>query len=118
MKILVIDDENEICEMVTKALIRNGYDVKSANNLHTASKLITSDKWDLIITDAMIPYVGGFELIDDIKATTTTPVIMITGMSEDILKATVNKADLIIHKPFNGSDLLNAVKELTGERAV
>ena len=118
MKILVIDDENEICEMVTKALMRNGYDVSTANTLHTASKLITSDKWDLIITDAMIPYVGGFELVDDIKATTSTPVIMITGMSEDVLKATVNKADLVIHKPFSGYDLVNAVKELTDTRTV
>jgi len=118
MKILVVDDEKEICEMVTKTLVRNGYDVITATNLQAATKLINNSNWDLIITDAMIPYVGGIELVDDIKATSSTPVIMMTGMSEDILKTTINKADLIIHKPFSSLDLLSAVKALTGERAL
>ena len=115
MKILVIDDEKEICEMVTKTLNRRGYEVTTANSLHVAAKLINAATWDLIITDAMIPYVGGIELVDDIKSTSSTPVIMMTGMSEDILNSTVNKADVIIHKPFSGYQLLNAVKDLTHE---
>ena len=118
MKILVIDDEKEICEMITKALTRNGYEVTTANSIHTAGKLITSAQWDLIITDVMIPYVGGFELVDDIKANSSTPVIVMSGMSEDVLAATVNKADLLIHKPFSGNELVQAVKDLIGEKAI
>lgn len=118
MKILVIDDEKEICEMVTKALNRNGYDVVTAYSIHSAAKLIRSNTWDLIITDVMLPYVGGFELVDDIKSNSSTPVIMMTGMSEEVLKTTVNKADVIIHKPFSGSELVKAVKGLTGEKAL
>ena len=113
MKVLVIDDENDILEMVSKALTRNGYEVTTVSNLADASKQILYNKWDLIISDVMIPYEGGFELVDSIKATSDTPVIMITGMSEDVLNATINKADVIIHKPFSSHDLVNKVKELT-----
>ncbi len=117
MRILVIDDEQEICEMVTKALTRNGYEVITAYNIQDAYRLIRDEAWDLVITDVMIPYVGGFELAEAIKtSSSSTPVIMMTGMSEEVLKATVNKADLVISKPFDSADLVKAVKELTEEK--
>ncbi len=115
MKVLVIDDENDILEMVSKALTRNGYEVTAVSNIADASKQIRYNKWDLIISDVMIPYEGGFELVDSIKATSNTPVIMITGMSEDVLNATINKADFIMHKPFSSNDLVKKVKELTSQ---
>jgi len=114
MKVLVIDDEKDILEMVSKALVRNGFEVTVAANIPDAAKQIRYHSWDLIISDVMIPYEGGFELVDSIKATSKTPVIMITGMSEDVLNATRNKADLIIHKPFSSAELVKKVKELTG----
>ena len=118
MRVLVIDDEKEILMMVSKALGRNGYEVITASNIPEAAKLIRNNIWDLIITDVMIPYVGGFELVDDIKAISTTPVIMMTGMSEDVLNTTVTKADKVLHKPFNSNDLIKAAKELTGISAL
>ena len=113
MKVLVIDDETDILKMVSKALERNGYEATAVSNIPDAAKQIRYNKWDLIITDVMIPYEGGFELVEGIKAVSNTPVIMITGMSEDVLKATINKADVIIHKPFTGAELIKKVKELT-----
>ena len=95
MKILVIDDEKDILEMVSKALERSGYEVTTVWNIPDAAKQIRYNKWDLIVSDVMIPYEGGFELVDSVKATSDTPVILITGMSEDVLNATVNKADVI-----------------------
>ncbi|CAN5661599.1 hypothetical protein BH11BAC1_BH11BAC1_16000 [soil metagenome] len=115
MKVLVIDDEKDILEMVSKALKRNGYEVTVASTIAEAAKQIRYNKWDLIISDVMIPYEGGFELVDSIKATSNTPVIMITGMSEDVLKATINKADVIMHKPFSSADLIKRVNELTAQ---
>ncbi len=113
MKILVIDDEKDILDMVSKAMKRNGYEVTAVSNIPDAAKQIRYNKWDLIVSDVMIPYEGGFELVDSIKATSDTPVILITGMSEDVLNATINKADVILHKPFTAVDLLKHVKALT-----
>ena len=118
MKVLVIDDETDILNMVSKALERNGYEATAVSNIPDAAKQIRWHKWDLIITDVMIPYEGGFELVEGIKAISDTPVIMITGMSEDVLKATINKADAILHKPFTGADLIRKVKELTKSNKV
>ena len=117
MKVLVIDDEIPILEMISKILTRNGYEVVAVSNLTDASKELQKNGWDLIITDVMIPYKGGFELVDDIKSRSQIPVIIITGMSDDVLKATVHKADMLFQKPFNGIDLLEGVKKLTQERA-
>ena len=113
MKILVIDDEKEILLLVSKVLERNDYEVTTAESILAASKLIHNNTWDLIISDVMLPYLGGFELVEDIKATYSTPVILITGMSEDVFKATINKADKILYKPFSSDELINAVKQLT-----
>ena len=96
MKVLVIDDELQILEMISKILTRNGYDVTAVSNLTDASRELQKKGWDIIITDVMIPYKGGFE---------------------DVLKATVHKADMLFQKPFNGVDLLEGVKKLTQERA-
>jgi DNA-binding response OmpR family regulator len=115
MKVLVIDDEKEILLMVEKALGRNGYEVVTVSNIPEAAKLIRNNKWDLIITDVMIPYAGGFELVEDVKSMSDTPVIMMTGMSEDVLSATINKADKILHKPFSSEELIHAAREFTGE---
>ena len=112
MKILVIDDEKDILEMVSKALKRNGYEVTTAWNIADAAKQIRYNKWDLIVSDVMIPYEGGFELVDSVKAISDTPVILITGMSEDVLNATVNKADVILHKPFTAKVLVDEVNRL------
>jgi DNA-binding response OmpR family regulator len=117
MKILLIDDEKDILEMVSKALKRNGYEVTAVASIPEAAKQIRYHQWDLIISDVMIPYEGGFELVESIKASSNTPVIMITGMSEDILNATINKADAILHKPFSSADLIKKVKELTANSA-
>jgi DNA-binding response OmpR family regulator len=112
MKILVIDDEKDILEMVSKALKRDGYEVTTVWNIPDAAKQIRYNKWDLIVSDVMIPYEGGFELVDSVKATSDTPVILITGMSEDVLNATVNKADVILHKPFTAKRLVEEVNKL------
>jgi DNA-binding response OmpR family regulator len=116
MKILVVDDEKEIRVMVSKLLKRNGYEVVDVGSIDEAAKLIRNNAWDVIISDVMIPYSGGFELVDAVKSESATPVIIMTGMSEEVLRSTVTKADIILHKPFKSTELLNAVRTLTGAK--
>ncbi len=111
--ILVIDDEKEICDHITTILEKKGAKITSASNLMEAKKLVNSQKWDAVISDVMLPHLGGFELTDMIKeGGSKTPVILITGMEKDILDSTFNTADLIITKPFTGNDIIEAVNKV------
>jgi|GEM_PF-1016256 len=114
MNVLVIDDEKEIREIVSKTLTKAGYDVTSTDNVVDAEKLIRSKTWDLVVSDIMIPHNGGFELVDCVKDSSNTPVIVMTGMDQDVLQATLNRADHILPKPFTSKQLLDIVhKELS-----
>src|SRR4051812_48093109 len=95
-RILVIDDEEFIVQLIMKIVSDNGYDCLTASSLNDAIKIIHSEKLDMVITDIMIPHFGGFDIIDEIKGNEKTkniPVVVITGMNKDIFMHTVSKAD-------------------------
>lgn len=114
MKVLVIDDEKDIRDNISLILSKKGYNPTTTDNVEDAEKLIRGEKWNLIISDIMIPHLGGFELIELIKEISPkTPVIVITGMDNDILKSTLTEADIILRKPFTSKQLLDSVSEAT-----
>ena len=112
MRILVIDDQTEICDIISLILVRNGYEVAKAGSIADASNLIRNNKWDLVITDVMIPHTGGFELVEAIKSMYDIPVIIMSGMNRDVLYTTNTKADSFLAKPFNHNDLLGNIERL------
>lgn len=115
--ILVIDDEKVICDSVSKILTEAGYEATTATSLLEAVEKLKSKKFDLIISDVMIPHIGGLELVDKIKTDpqySGIPVILMTGMDRDILSATVISADVVITKPFESKELLAHVKNQLG----
>jgi DNA-binding response OmpR family regulator len=113
--ILVIDDETELVEAMSTILLMEGYLVETAFTLAEGKSKITQGKFNLVISDIMMPHWGGFDLIDAIKEnpeTSSTPVLVVTGMDEDILNATNTFADACLVKPFTGKQLLDKVNEL------
>ena len=79
-----------------------------------AENLIRKKKWDAIISDIMIPHLGGFELVDLIKnITPETPVVIVTGMDKEVLGATITKAEVVLTKPFSAKQLIDAVIKIT-----
>jgi len=114
MKILVIDDEKFILESIAKTLRTEGYSVFLAENKKTALEIIRKEDLDLIITDIMLPFTGGFDIVERIKedpGKKNIPVIVITGMDEDVLVSTRTEADACITKPFTAKQLLYTVKK-------
>src|SRR5688572_26125161 len=112
MKILVIDDENDILNAVENILTKAGYEIQKTDNLKDAKALIEQGGYDLLISDIMLPYWGGFDLVDLVKEDpekNKIPVIVITGMDRDILESTHTYADVVLTKPFSGKQLLDAV---------
>ena len=113
-RILVIDDEAFIRDHVQNTLTKAGYQVETAPNIRTAVDKVAQNDYNLILCDVMIPALGGFELIDQIKsdpAKKHIPVIMVTGVDREILQSTHHEADAVITKPFTTSQLLAKVRE-------
>lgn len=118
MNVLVIEDEKFILESMAKALRAEGYNVVTAEDQHAALEHIRSIKLDLIITDVMLPYAGGFDIVDYIRQDPDNkhlPIILVTGMDKDVLKTTRTSANVCLTKPFKSTQLTALVNLFIGE---
>lgn len=114
-KILVVDDEEHIVELISYNLIGNGYTVITANNGIEAIKIAREEKPNLILLDLMIPGKDGYDVCKEIRSDSeikNTPIIMLTAKSEELDKILGLElgADDYMTKPFSVRELLARVK--------
>ncbi|WP_370772875.1 winged helix-turn-helix domain-containing protein [Clostridium sp.] len=114
-KILVVDDEEHIAELINYNLTNNGYKVIIANNGINAVKVAIEEKPSLILLDLMIPGKDGYDVCKEIRSNSeirNTPIIMLTAKSEEFDKILGLElgADDYITKPFSVRELLARVK--------
>lgn len=114
-KILVVDDEDNILELIKFNLESNGYKVITASNGDEALKLARLEFPNLILLDLMLPGLDGYELCNEIRRDMNLchiPIIMITAKSEEIDKILGLElgADDYITKPFSVREMLARVK--------
>lgn len=107
-RILIIEDDNEINHILTKLLSRNGYCTSSAFNGITASAIMRSESFDMILMDLMLPEKNGEELIRELRSYSDTPVIVISAKSiiETRIEMLRLGADDFIIKPFDIGEVL------------
>ena len=115
-KVLVVDDERDIVDLLTYNLKKEGYDVVSANNGNEALKKAAS-KPDLIVLDVMMPVLDGFETCRRLKAdpaTSSIPIIFLTARSGEVDEVIGLElgADDYIQKPISPRKLVARVKAL------
>ncbi|MCZ7555366.1 MAG: response regulator transcription factor [Bacteroidia bacterium] len=120
--ILVVEDEEEILELITYNLSREGYDVRAVSAGEEALKLIQNKAPDLMLLDLMLPGVDGLEVCKAVKgnpATKDISIIMLTARSEeaDIVTGLELGADDYITKPFSRRVLLARVKAVLRRRS-
>ena len=113
-KILVIDDEPALHRLVQIILEVEGFEIVGMGNQEEAAEAVASGKPDLIILDIMMPEVDGFEILRMLKGDEETrdiPVIVLTvrNMEEDVRKAKSLGAEIYMTKPFQPSELVDAV---------
>ncbi len=115
-KILVVDDDPDIVEVVKMRLSANDYDVITASSGGEGLKKVASEKPNLVLLDIMMPGLDGFAVLEKLRQdanTATLPVIMFTakGKSSALIKATNLRATDYIIKPFEAADLLAMIKK-------
>jgi PAS domain S-box-containing protein len=119
LRILVIDDEEEICSILERFFSRNGHKVKSFMNCAEAIKILKSEEFDLVLCDLVMPDLTGHDVIEVMDKLERRPKIgLITGWDEKIeTKDTEElKVDFIIKKPFEFSTLTRFVNDILDAR--
>lgn len=82
MRLLLVDDDVDLCELLEEYLASEGFKVEMVHDGLTALKRI-HDPWDAIILDVMLPQMNGFDLLKVMRPEITTPVLMLTARGED-----------------------------------
>jgi DNA-binding response OmpR family regulator len=102
MKILVVDDEQEIRGLLLETLREGGYDILEAENGADALRIIEAESPDLVILDILMPNMNGFQVLQQIRETAETPVIMLSARADtvDKVKSFELGADDYVTKPF------------------
>lgn len=115
-KILVVDDEKNILQMISQSLTKARYNVTVSEDGKDALEKVNNDKPDLIILDIMMPYLDGFEVLQALKRkpeTRNIPVIFLTAKNNDmdIFKGWQAGVNCYLIKPFNPTELIKYVKQ-------
>lgn len=112
MKILVVDDEAPIVEVVSYNLRKEGYQVLTACDADECLELFQKEKPDLIILDVMLPSASGFDICRVIRKQGNVPIIMLTALAEETDRVVGLElgADDYIVKPFYTRELIARVK--------
>ena len=111
-KILVVDDEKEIADLVAFYLESESFEVISCYSAQSALGQIADTQFDLAILDIMLPDIDGFEICKRIRENHTYPVIMLTAKDEEIdkIRGLMMGADDYMTKPFRPLELVARVK--------
>jgi len=121
VKILVVDDDSSIRNMLSIVLKKNGYDVACAENSEAALKRLKAKSFDMIISDIKMPGIDGIELLRKIKTILPEmPVIMITAFASasDAVEAMKLGAEDYITKPFNLDELKLIIEKTLSKTSV
>jgi CheY-like chemotaxis protein len=114
-RILIAEDQMVSREALIKLATMRGYDVESVANGVDLLKIATDKKFDLVITDLIMPGLNGASAIEIINLLgNTTPVIALTGLAQQDIGLVQDKFTKIFHKPINVVELFEYIESLLG----
>src|ERR1700729_2734922 len=127
-RILIIDDDVELCTLVGEYLQAEGFVVEAVHDGENGLQRATSGGYLLVVLDVMLPGINGFEVLRRIRATSRLPVLLLTARGEDVDRIVGLEigADDYLPKPFNPRELVARIRavlrrtqaaEKGGERA-
>ncbi|MDR1441400.1 MAG: response regulator transcription factor [Bifidobacteriaceae bacterium] len=113
-RILIVEDEAELANVVARHLAKEGYQVAVAGSIAEARAILRTHSQNLVVLDVMLPDGSGFDLAPEIRRTSSAPIIFATALGEDssVVKGLEAGGDDYITKPFNLGVLSARVKSL------
>lgn len=116
-RVLVVDDDPHVLQLLKVNFELEGYDVLSASNGEEALGIISSRKLDVLVCDVMMPVMDGLEVVERVRANPKTaklPIVMVSAKAQqrDVEAGDAAGVDAYVTKPFDPQDLLDAVNGL------
>ena len=113
-RILIIDDDIALCELVTEYLGPLGFEIESVHRGDTGAERALAGKHSIIVLDVMLPGLNGFEVLRRIRAESKVPVLMLTARGDDVDRIVGLEigADDYLPKPFNPRELVARIRAI------
>lgn len=113
-RILIIDDDEELCELVREYLSVEGFETEEANDGESGLKKAMSNNFDLLTLDVMLPKMNGFDVLRELRKTSSVPVLMLTARGDDMERIVGLEigADDYLPKPFNPRELVARIRAI------
>jgi two-component system, OmpR family, response regulator len=118
-RVLLVDDDADLCAMLTDYLALEGFEVSSAHDGEQGAEQATAGGYEVVVLDVMLPKLNGFDALRRIRAASRVPVLMLTAKGDDVDRIVGLElgADDYLPKPFNPRELaarLRAILRRTG----
>ncbi len=113
-RLLVVDDDVELCQLVTRFLTREGFDISRATSGEAGIERALAEDFSLIMLDVMLPGAGGFDVLRRIRLQSRIPVLMLTakGDTHDRILGLELGADDYLPKPFDPAELVARIRAI------
>jgi len=113
-KVLIIDDDEELCELVSEYLAVEGFETSVVHDGANGLDAARSGKYDLAILDVMLPKMNGFEVLRNLRTDSSLPVLMLTARGDDMerIVGLESGADDYLPKPFNPRELVARLRAI------
>src|ERR1700723_4558166 len=113
-RILVIDDDVELCGLVEEYLTAEGFSLKAVHDGERGLQAALTNEFTLVVLDVMLPGINGFEVLRRIRSVSKIPVLLLTARGEDVDRIVGLEigADDYLPKPFNPRELVARIRAL------
>jgi DNA-binding response OmpR family regulator len=113
-RVLLVDDDAELCQLITRFLTREGFEIDWASSGAKGIERALADDYALIMLDVMMPDTDGFEVLSRIRRQSKTPVLMLTarGDTHDRIRGLEMGADDYLPKPFEPAELVARIRAI------
>lgn len=113
-KVLIIDDDEELCDLVSEYLTVEGFETACVHDGESGLKRAIAGDFDMAILDVMLPKMNGFDVLRNLREKSTLPVLMLTARGDDMerIVGLETGADDYLPKPFNPRELVARLRAI------
>ncbi len=113
-KVLLVDDDVELCEMLSEYLAPEGFDVDASHDGESGAQRGVDEDFDVVVLDVMLPGLNGFDVLNRIRSASQVPVLMLTARGDDLdrIVGLEMGADDYLPKPCNPRELVARLRAI------